>query len=288
MCSPRGKCCGKRTQLSSFLCKDLPVLHDRQTVSISSFSAYVEREIVIPDGVQTGKITTAVIVDSDGSVRHVPTRIIMKSGKYCAIINSLTNSTYAIVYHPFEFADAANRWAKNSVNDMGSRMVVFGDENGNYNSDKDVTRAEFAAIVVRGLGLAPKTGESSFSDVRSTDWYCGYAETASKYGIVTGYGDGTFGPDDKITGEQGMAMVARAMKITGLKVSLTGSDICGLLGAYTDGALVSDYATDSVAACIKTGIVTGESDNMIVPKDCVTRAEAAVMVERLLQKSGLI
>jgi hypothetical protein len=61
-----------------------------------------------------------------------------------------------------------------------------------------------------------------------------------------------------------------------------------LLAGYADGASGSDYAKDSIAACLEAGIVRGTGNNAIAPKDYVTRAEVAVMVERLLQKSGLI
>ena len=131
-------------------------------------------------------------------------------------------------------------------------------------------------------------GENPFGDVKSSDWYCGYIETASVYEIINGYNNGNFGPNDTITRQQAMVMIARAMKITGLTISLTGNDISALLGAYTDGAFVSDYAKDCIAACLKTGITSGTGNAMISPKDYITRAEVAVMVQRLLQKSGLI
>ena len=255
---------------------------------MDSFNAYVERQIAIPDGVDASKITTGVVVEKDGTIRHVPTRIIEKDGKYYAIINSLTNSTYAVVYNPVEFTDVASHWAKDAIDDMGSRMIISGVSEGVFEPDRDIIRAEFAAIIVRALGLAPGIGENSFSDVASTDWYCGYVETAVSYGIITGYGDGMFGANDKITREQAMTMLARAMKITGLNVSLTGSDVSKLLEVYFDGSSASAYAKDSIAACLKAGIVSGRGNSTIAPKNYITRAEVAVMLQRLLQKSGLI
>ena len=85
-----------------------------------------------------------------------------------------------------------------------------------------------------------------------------------------------------------MAMLARAMWLTGLDASLTNGKTKALLGKYTDGALVSEYAKESVAACIKTGITSGTSATTLSPKADITRAEVAVMVQRLLEKSGLI
>jgi hypothetical protein len=259
-----------------------------KTVEVSKFNGYVERTIAIPDGVDPTKITTGIVLNADGTFRHVPTEVVTINGKYYAKINSLTNSTYSVIWNPVEFKDVATHWAKVAVNDMGSRMVVTGTGNGDYDPDRSITRAEFAAVVVRALGLAQGTVQSGFSDISQEDWFNGYADTASDYGLIKGYTTAEYGPDDTITREQAMAILARAMELTGLKVSLTDSEISTLLSGYSDGATVSDYAKKSVAMCIKSGVVTGTSATTLSPKEYVTRAEVAVMVERLLKESGLI
>jgi len=259
-----------------------------KTVNVSSFNSYVERMIAIPDGVDASKITTAVVVEADGSVHHVPTEVTMINGKYYAKINSLTNSVYALIWHPLEFSDVETHWAKDEINDMGSRLVVSGVGNNMYEPKRSITRAEFAAIMVKALGLEPGTGTNGFRDVNNSAWYCPYIETATSYGIIKGYDKDTFGPSDTITREQAMTMIARAIDLTGIEANLTDSEISSLLAGYADGTSTSNYAKDGIAACIKTGIVSGTSENMISPKKYVTRAEVAVMAERLLQKSGLI
>jgi hypothetical protein len=259
-----------------------------KTVDVSKFNGYVERTIAIPDGVDPAKITTGIVLNADGTFRHVPTQIVVIDGKYYAKINSLTNSTYSVVYNPVIFADAASHWAKDAINDMGSRMVVTGIGNGIYEPERSITRAEFATIIVRALGLARGTTESAFGDVTLTDWFNGYVDTAASYSLITGYDSTRFGPNDTITREQAMTMLARAMKLTGLNVSLTDNEASALLANYTDAELISDYAKAAAAVCIKTGVVSGTTATTISPKDYVTRAEVAVMVQRLLQKSGLI
>jgi hypothetical protein len=167
-------------------------------------------------------------------------------------------------------------------------MVVAGTGSSTYEPDRSITRAEFAAIVVRALGLRQGTEDSSFGDVSLTDWFNGYVDTATEYALITGYEDGSFCPSNTITREQAMAIIARAMKLTGDNVSLTDSEVGTILSRYTDKTNVSGYAKESVAACLKTGIVTGKTATTISSKDYVTRAEVAVLVQRLLQKSGLI
>ncbi len=264
------------------------VSYGDKSIEINKFEAYVERTVAIPDGVDPSKITTGIVVDPDGTPRHVPTRIVVIDGKYYARINSLTNSTYLVIWNPLEFADVKNHWAKIAINDMGSRMVLNGIGAGRFEPDKDITRAEFTAIVVKGLGLKPGTGYNPFIDIKSTDWYCGYIETAYEYGIILGYGNGKFGPNDKLTREQAMIIISRAMNITGLKIDLNNDEIKQILDGFNDSENTSEWAKDSIAKCIKAGIVSGRSNNKIAPRENITRAEVAVMVRRLLQKSKLI
>ncbi|MGE4284616.1 MAG: S-layer homology domain-containing protein [Clostridia bacterium] len=257
-------------------------------VNVSRFKGYVERTIAIPDGVDPGKITTGIVLNEDGTFSHVPTTIVNINGKYYAKINSLTNSTYSVIYNPIEFPDVANHWAKDAVNEMGSRLVLTESGNSNYEPDRDITRAEFAAVIVRALGLAAGTGDNSFADVKTSDWYTGYVETAVSYDIISGYSDGTFGPNDKITREQAMTMIVRAMKLTGLYSTLTDAEISTQISNYTDGVSASEYAEESIAICLKNGLLSGKSSNSLAPKDYLTRAEAAVIIRRMLEKSGLI
>ena|GEM_PF-3463063 len=258
------------------------------TVAVSKFNGYVERTIAIPDGVDPSQISTGVVLGADGTFRHVPTEIVEMNGKYYAVINSMTNSVYAAIGNQVEFSDMTSHWAKDAVNDMGARLVVSGVGNGSYEPERSITRAEFASILVRAMGLAPGTTESGFRDVSLGDWFNGYVDAASSYNLIAGYDASTFGPNDTITREQAMAILARAMQLAGLDAELGDSEISELISKYSDAAAVSDYARAGVAACIKAGIVSGKTATTIAPKDAVTRAEVAVLVRHLLEKAGLI
>lgn len=259
-----------------------------KTVEVSQFNSYVERTVAIPGGVDPSKITTAIVVDVDGTVRHVPTTIVIIDGKYHAKINSLTNSTYSVIWNPVKFKDVETHWAKDTLNDMGSRMVIIGDSNDMVHPDEQINRAEFAMVIVKALGLKPDSGNSIYEDIKNTDNYCGHINTATQYKIVAGYGNGIFGPSDRITREQAMSMTARAMDITGLKAEFAPGERERLLAHFIDADKVEDYAESSVAACIKTGVIVGKGMNTIAPKDYITRAELAAVIQRLLQKSKLI
>lgn len=70
-----------------------------KVVNVSKFNGYVERTIAIPDGIDPAKITTGIVLNSDGTFSHVPTQIVVINGKYYAKINSLTNSTYSVIWN---------------------------------------------------------------------------------------------------------------------------------------------------------------------------------------------
>lgn len=260
-----------------------------KTVEVSKFNAYVERLIAIPKDVDPYKITTGIILNADGTFSHVPTVITIIDGKYYAKINSLTNSVYSVISSPKNFTDVQNHWAKEAVNDMASRLVINGAPDGLFYPNKEITRAEFASIVIRALGLMrPGTGKDVFNDVLKSNWYYDAVSIAYEYGIISGYGNGKFGPDDTVTREQAMTMIAKAMKIIGLKFEMKDNEMNSLLLNYSDRAAASDYAKTSIAACLKAGIITGRSNNTIAPKNYITRAEVAVIVQKLLRKPGLI
>ncbi|SFM50839.1 Fibronectin type III domain-containing protein, partial [Paenibacillus sp. 1_12] len=258
------------------------------TIEVSKFNAYVERTIAIPDGVDPSKVTTGVIVDPDGTVRHVPTKIVIIDGKYFAKVNSLTNSTYSIVSNPVAFKDVAQHWAKDAVNDMGSRMVLSGIGNEQFSPDREITRAEFAAIIVRGLGLKMENGTLPFSDVKTSDWYSSVINTAYGYHLISGFEDGTFHPNDNITREQAMVMIAKAMTITNLKAKLPVQSTDATLRPYTDTADASSWALSSMADSVQAGVISGRNSTGLAPKAYITRAEVAMIIQRLLQKSELI
>ncbi|REE85129.1 S-layer family protein [Paenibacillus taihuensis] len=242
----------------------------------------------MPEGVDPSKITTGVVVEPDGIVRHVPTRVEQRDGKYYAIINSLTNSTYSVVWHPLTFSDVSNHWAKQAVNDMGSRMVINGTGEDQFSPNDNISRAEFAAILVRGLGLRLENGASGFVDVKESDWYNDAVKTAAACQLVQGFEDGMFRPNGTITREQAMTMIARAMKITGLTDQLADQNIVDTLHGYKDVEAVSDWSASSVAACVQASVVTGKPGQLLALDQFITRAEAAAIMERLLHKSGLI
>ncbi|GGD82166.1 S-layer homology domain-containing protein [Paenibacillus nasutitermitis] len=265
----------------------ITAVYQGREVKVDMFNAYVERMIAIPEGVDPGKITTGVVVLADGNLLHVPTKVMQLDGKYYAVINSLTNSVYSVVYNVKTFEDIAKHWAQASIEDMAARLVLSGGTNNQYVPDEAITRAEFAAIMVRGLGLHNAKQPPSFSDVRSSDWFHNAVAVAASFGLLQGYPDGTFRPNHSITRQEAMVIAAKAMDIADMDTAITSAQRDDLLTAFKDAGQFGGWAKSAAALNIRFGVIGG-SGGTVRPLDQVTRAETAAIVQRLLKQAGLI
>ena len=252
-------------------------------VEISKFSNYVERVMEIPAGVDQSKITTGIVINSDGTYSHVPTAVYQKEGKWYARINSLTNSNYSVIWNPVTVKSVENHWSKNTVNDMAARMIIKNPEE--FTPNKSITRADFAEYIVRALGIYREGSkrENKFTDVSSDGDKTLAIFIADEYGIISGYPDGTFRPDALISREEAMAMYQRAMNVT----KLTGTDP-DRYQSYTDYNQVSVWAKSSVKEVMSAHVFNGNTANTISPKLNLTYAEAAQAIRNLLVESKLI
>ncbi|OXM85706.1 OmpL47-type beta-barrel domain-containing protein [Paenibacillus rigui] len=263
-------------------------IYKDRTTEIHLFSGLVSRALPISADVNTNRITTAVVILEDGTVYHVPTRIVNQAGQFFAEISSLTNSTYAIISNSKTFEDMTGHWAQREVNEMASRMIVQGVAAGKYSPDTQVTRAEFAAIVIRALGLSDR-GQTAgtYHDVPASEWYAGAVAQASAFGLVSGYEDGTFRPNRTITREEALVIIARASRLAGRVVSLNTADPKSILSEFRDQGEVDDWALQEAAQAVQSGLIQGSGDGL-KPKSEITRAETAVTLYRLLVQSKLI
>ncbi len=193
-------------------------------------------------------------------------------------------SKYTVMAYRKRFTDTASHWAYADVDVMASKHVVKGVSATAFNPDGKVTRAEFAAMVVRALGLPEAPDAATFSDVPAGAWYAGVVGAAAKAGVVTGMGDGTFRPNDRISREQMAVMVARALKAAGKSVS--PERVSAILAGFSDRGRISAWAREGVAAAADAGVVKGLPNGSFAPKAEATRAEAAAMLKRYLGAVG--
>ena len=120
---------------------------------------------------------------------------------------------------------------------------------------------------------------NTFSDVSRSDWYGEAVEWAAANGIVNGYSDGRFGPNDPITREQLAAILYRYASFKGFDVSK--ADTTSLAG-YPDAAKVSGYAVPAVQWAVGKGLINGVSGKL-APQNTATRAQVAAIIHRFLE-----
>ena len=172
------------------------------------------------------------------------------------------------------FADVpATHWAFSAIEFLASAGIVNGRTDGNFHPNDSITRGEFAKIICLAAGLTPVTGGSaSFSDT-SGHWAAGYIEAAKTAGLISGYPDGTFRPNNLIT----RAEIAKLVVLgAGFATDTSGA-------GFSD--IATNWAKDFILTAANNGVVNGYSDGTFRPNNHATRAEASVMVYNWL--SGL-
>lgn len=173
------------------------------------------------------------------------------------------------------FADIAGQWYESYVELVAEAGIIKGYDDGLFHGDNHVTREEFAAMLVRALGLTDNGEACAFTDI-SGRWSEEAIRIAAQNGLVNGVDATTFAPDAEITRQEMMTMIARALKATGLNV--TGSDD---LSGYADANEVSGWALSSVRTLVASGIISGDNGKLNPTGTC-TRSEAAAVFSRLL------
>ncbi|HPT70268.1 MAG TPA: S-layer homology domain-containing protein, partial [Syntrophomonas sp.] len=257
------------------------------TVDVRNFSVPVTRAILIPENIDRNRISTGMVMDVDGTLRHVPTKVILVGKQYYARITGFTNSVYVLVNHAREFEDVQHHWAQSSVNEMASRSIINGTGDGQFTPQAAMTRAEFAALMIRALGLSESDRESRFADITKGDWFQGAVTAACEYNLISGYTDGSFQPRRSISREEAVVLIARAMNLMGMDTRMAETDIEKEITKFADGNRFDDWSRQALAYCSKHQLLMG-SQGMAEPDRDITRAEAAVLVMKLLQKTELI
>ena len=184
------------------------------------------------------------------------------------------------------FSDIKIHANKAAIEELASRGIINGMSKDTFAPNKTMTRAEFAAIVTRALGLTAKDTKV-FSDVPSSKWYAGYIGTANSSGIVNGVGNGKFNPEGTITRQEAAAMVARAAKLCGLDTTMDAVATRNMLAQFGDYRSAASWATESLAFCYSAGILD-QSDLNIQPTKAILRCEIAQMLYNMLVVAELI
>ena len=197
-----------------------------------------------------------------------------------------------------EFPDViAGHWGQKEIQGMSDLGFIAGNPDGKFYPDNPITRAQFAAIIVKALKLPVNAVQQpTFKDVNKKHWALGVVEAASKAGFIMG-SQGLFRPDDMIS-RQEMGVIV--MKISE-KHGYAGDGSTAFLGQYRDNAEVSQWAAAKLSDAAKFGYIeefhfsdehfgtqSAQYNRILAPLNAATRAQASVAVYRVLVKTGLI
>jgi len=172
-----------------------------------------------------------------------------------------------------KFTDMTGHWASKHATVLAEKGIVNGYQDGSFRADNAITRAELTKIIVEALKVPEGTG-SAFKDVSASSWYSQYVSRAAAAGVVTGFENGTFGPDANVSRQDAALMIYRAINII--------SPLPEGYKFYADELDISDYASPAIRCLSDLGIITGTGDNTFKPLNNITRGEMAALVCRAM------
>jgi Beta-1,4-xylanase len=253
-------------------------------VKLTSFGQGQSVTAAIPYALKAGENPEQIVIyylSEDGKLE------IIKNGRYnkdtgMAEFNAKHFSKYAAVANPVHFNDAAAvAWASDSIHGLAARGIVNGVNEDSFAPDHSVTRAEFIQMLMLALDLNQAGATSTFSDVKQGVWYSDSIASAQQLGIVSGLPDGSFGVNNKITRQEMAAMAYRAIQKAGIVLNEETTSAAGFLDAQD----IAGYASEAVTVMHQAGIINGIGNDKFDPNGTATRAQAAVIVYRLLMEA---
>lgn len=193
-------------------------------------------------------------------------------------------------------------FARDAMETLYAKGIMPAYSGSSFGANRDMTRGEFATMLVKALALPIDAGpyrdsnerdplEPTFNDVRPNrdrwDYEYKYIETAARAGIIRGKQPGYFRPDDSLTREEAAIMIARALN---LKLGALDASTLALNKSFTDAKDVSYYAAPSVLAVTKAKLMNGEPNDSTAkkptfsfkPRNNLTRAEMAIITVRVM------
>ena len=194
---------------------------------------------------------------------------IIAPGNTGAVTTPNTNTNYKPDFQDLDSVE----WARTAINGLAMRGMINGRDQYTFDPNANITRAEYCQILMGAINALNAKGESTFADVPSTAWYYNAVSVASQLGIVSGYGDGNFGPNDLITRQDMALMTYKTAQIMNKSLEPVNAEI-----TFEDSHEIADYAFEAVMTLQKAGIINGMTDTTFEPLSNATRAQSAKVI----------
>lgn len=177
------------------------------------------------------------------------------------------------------FTDVTNHWAYSAIKRVYTRGLMVGMDEKTFAPDQQLSRAMLAVILYAMAGEPAVTGESPFTDVPAGCWYTDAIVWAAQNGIVCGFGDGTFRPNEAVTRAQAAVMLYGYAAFTGADVTARAD-----LSAYSDAGQIPAWALDAMQWANARRLIVGRDSSHLVPDGKTTRAEMAAILSAYIGK----
>ena len=237
------------------------------TITLSPDKGYKLDKLTVTDG--SGKSVSTVKKSDTVYTFTMPASAVKVGVSYVKATETPSETRFNDV--------SANDWFASAVDYVTGKGMMNGTAANTFSPKANTTRGMVVTVLYR-LENQPSTSAASFTDVASGAYYANAVAWANANGIVSGYGSGKFGPNDKVTREQLAAILYRYAQYKKYDVSGAKS-----LDGYTDAQSVSSYAVPALQWANAVGVVTGKSGNKLDPKGNATRAEVAAMLMRFCE-----
>lgn len=239
------------------------------TLTLSPDKGYKLDKLTVTDG--SGKTVSTVKKSDTVYTFTMPASAVTVGVSYAKADETPSKTTFNDV--------SANDWFASAVDYVTGKGMMNGTADNTFSPKANTTRGMVVTVLYR-LENQPSTSVASFTDVASGAYYANAVAWANANGIVSGYGSGKFGPNDKVTREQLAAILYRYAQYKKYDVSV-GEDTNIL--SYDDAQSISSYAIPAIQWACGAGVVTGKSGSKLDPKGNATRAEVAAMLMRFCE-----
>lgn len=239
------------------------------TITLSPDKGYKLDKLTVTDG--SGKTVSTVKKSDTVYTFTMPASAVKVGVSYVKATETPSETKFNDV--------SANDWFASAVDYVTGKGMMNGTADNIFSPKANTTRGMVVTVLYR-LENQPSTSAASFTDVASGAYYANAVAWANANGIVSGYGSGKFGPNDKVTREQLAAILYRYAQYKKYDVSV-GEDTNIL--SYDDAQSISTYAIPAIQWACGAGVVTGKSGSKLDPKGNATRAEVAAMLMRFCE-----
>lgn len=255
---------------------ELQAVDGEKSLKLDKFAKPVELTLTYKQGVNSDLLGVYYYNESTSQWEYVGGTV-NKGGNTITVALSHF-SKYAVVEFDKQFNDIpSNHWANQALKSLSAKHIVTGTTDTMFSPEAKTTRAEFAALLVRALGLKASK-PALFHDVDQSAWYVDAVAAAYESGLIGGRSEMEFAPLANMTREEMAAMLVRAYEFKTAS-KLEQGDV-----SLVDSSLISGWAKGQVQAAVNKGLMNGIGNSKFAPQELTNRAQSAQAIYNLLQK----